>query len=174
MKYINAEKLKRFVESIGLTPQKSADYNDGRNVVKMMVLDFIDSLQQEQPIQVNTLTWKDINDLERIINNVHYEFRNGIGEKSFGEEVLERFREGRDEQEQQENKPNLLKSLKEYFEKTPKEQLDADWEKLKVWNEIGPDVETYCKTQREQQEVDLEKCLPDARLPLSGRKAEEI
>ena len=62
----------------------------------------IDSLQQEQPIKVNTLTWKDINDLERIINNVHYEFRNGIGEKSFGEEVLERFMEERDEQEQPE------------------------------------------------------------------------
>lgn len=54
-------------------------------------------LQQEQPIQVNTLTWKDINDLERIINNVHYEFRNGISEKGFGEEVLERFMEERDE-----------------------------------------------------------------------------
>ena len=61
------------------------------------VIYMIDSLQQEQPIQINTLTWKDINDLERIINNVHYEFRNGIGEKSFGEEVLERFREERDE-----------------------------------------------------------------------------
>lgn len=47
-KYIDAEKLKRFVESIGLTPQKSADYNDGRDDVKMVVLDFIDSLQQEQ------------------------------------------------------------------------------------------------------------------------------
>lgn len=47
-KYIDAEKLKRFVESIGLTPQKSADYNDGRDDVKMMVLDFIDSLQQER------------------------------------------------------------------------------------------------------------------------------
>lgn len=50
MKYIEAEKLKRFVESIGLTPQKSADYNDGRDDVKMIVLDFIDSLQQEQPV----------------------------------------------------------------------------------------------------------------------------
>ena len=47
-KYIDAEKLKRFVESIGLTPQKSADYNDGRDDVKMVVLDFIDSLQQDQ------------------------------------------------------------------------------------------------------------------------------
>lgn len=61
------------------------------------------------------------------------------------------------QQEQEENKTNLLKSLEEYFEKTPKKQLDADWEKLKVWNKIGPDVETYCKTQREHQEVDLEK-----------------
>lgn len=61
------------------------------------------------------------------------------------------------QQEEQENKPNLLISLKEYFEKTPKEQLDADWEKLKVYNEIGPDIETYCKVQREQQEVDLKK-----------------
>lgn len=47
-KYIDAEKLKRFVESIGLTPQKSADYNDGRDDAKRMVLDFIDSLQREQ------------------------------------------------------------------------------------------------------------------------------
>ena len=41
----------------------------------------------------NELTWEDINTLEEIINNVHYEFRNGIGEESFGKEVLERFRE---------------------------------------------------------------------------------
>lgn len=98
MKYINVEKLKDEIESISLIPQTSADYNDGRDDMKMMFLDIIDSLQQDQPIQINTLTWKDINDLERIINNVHYEFRNGIGAKSFGEEVLERFMEERDEQ----------------------------------------------------------------------------
>ena len=72
-------------------------------------------LQQERPIQVNTLTWKDINDLERIINNVHYEFRNGIGEKSFGEEVLERFREERDEQEQPD--VDLEKEFADFLEK---------------------------------------------------------
>ena len=49
IKYIDGEKLKRFVKSIGLTPQKSADYNDGRDDVKMMVLDIINRLQQEQP-----------------------------------------------------------------------------------------------------------------------------
>lgn len=47
-RYIDAEKLKRFVEGIGLTPQKSADYNDGRDDAKRMALDFIDSLQREQ------------------------------------------------------------------------------------------------------------------------------
>ena len=51
MKYIDAEKLIAEIESIGLFPQKSADYNDGRDDMKMMVLDLIDSLQQEQPEQ---------------------------------------------------------------------------------------------------------------------------
>lgn len=76
-------------------------------------------LQQEQPIKVNTLTWKDVNDLERIINNVHYEFRNGIGEKSFGEEVLERFREERDEQEQPDDVVVIAKTFLDTLSKTP-------------------------------------------------------
>lgn len=49
MKYIDAEQLSEKIESIGLYAQKSADYNDGRNDMKMMVLDLIDSLHQEQP-----------------------------------------------------------------------------------------------------------------------------
>lgn len=48
MKYIDAEKLKGKIASISLIPQTSADYNDGRDDMKMMVLDIIDSLQQEQ------------------------------------------------------------------------------------------------------------------------------
>lgn len=48
MKYIDAEQLSEKIESIGLYAQKSADYNDGRNDMKMMVLDIIDSLRQEQ------------------------------------------------------------------------------------------------------------------------------
>ena len=60
------------------------------------LLHFIDSLRQEQSIEKDSLTWQDINELERIINNVHYEFRNGIGEESFGKLVLERFNEGKD------------------------------------------------------------------------------
>lgn len=33
--------------------------------------------------------------------------------------------------------------LKQYFNTTPKEQLQKDWEKLKKYNEIGPTVEEY-------------------------------
>lgn len=110
-------------------------------------------LQQEQPIQVNTLTWKDINNLERIINNVHYEFRNGIGEKSFGEEVLERFREERDEQEQP--KVDLVANLRHHLATTPKEQLDKEWKELEHWNNVGPTVQEFLYGK--QPEVDLEK-----------------
>lgn len=55
------------------------------------------------------LTWEDINTLERIINNVHYEFRNGIGEKSFGEEVLNRFLDTKDDASEKPN--NHLEGL---------------------------------------------------------------
>lgn len=48
-KYIDADKLIAEIESIKLIPQTSADYNDGRDDMKMIVLDLIDSLQQEQP-----------------------------------------------------------------------------------------------------------------------------
>lgn len=45
------------------------------------------------------LTWKDIVELEGIINNVHYDFSAGIGQESFGKEVLERFRSKKDDAE---------------------------------------------------------------------------
>jgi len=115
MKYIDVEKLKAEIKRLEEmdypcdTSEQSTGFYDALDSIKS----FIDSLQQEQPIQVNTLTWRDINDLERIINNVHYEFRNGIGEKSFGEEVLERFREERDEQEQP--GVDLEKEIEEYI-----------------------------------------------------------
>ena len=121
-KYIDAEKLIAKIKSVrqdwlgnstGLEVGESAAELGAAECILDSIDDIIDSLQEDQPIDKNTLTWKDINDLERIINNVHYEFRNGIGEKSFGEEVLERFREERDEQEQPE--VDLEKEMKEYF-----------------------------------------------------------
>lgn len=49
--------------------------------------------------------------------------------------------------EQQENtpKPNLVEELNHYFATTTKEQQDKDWEELKEWNEVGPDVFEYLK-----------------------------
>lgn len=53
MKYIEAERLRAEIESIKLFPQISADYNDGREDMKMAVFDIIDSLQQEQSESTN-------------------------------------------------------------------------------------------------------------------------
>lgn len=54
---------------------------------------YVQRLQKEQKqIKWTELTWKDIVELEGIINNVHYDFSAGIGQESFGKEVLERFR----------------------------------------------------------------------------------
>lgn len=111
MKYIDAEELKAQIEKRKNILDVESPFGVGGRIELELVLSAITSLQKEQPIQVNTLTWRDINNLERIINNVHYEFRNGIGEKSFGEEVLERFREERDEQEQP--KVDIGKELEE-------------------------------------------------------------
>ena len=150
-KYIDSDKfIKEFEKMID---NILASVDSGAGYVIDEVYKIIDSLQQEQPIQVNTLTWKDINDLERIINNVHYEFRNGIGEKSFGKEVLERFREERDEQEQP--KVDLVAKLRHHLATTPREQLEKEWKELEHWNNVGPTVQEFLYGK--QQEVELEK-----------------
>lgn len=115
-KYIDVDELRsKIYRLIMKETSKSGNlWDEGFSTCGEEINDIIDSLQQEQSIQVSTLTWRDINDIERIINNVHYEFRNGIGEKSFGEEVLERFREERDELEQPE--VDLEKEYKEWWE----------------------------------------------------------
>lgn len=92
----------------------------------------------------NELTWEDINTLEEIINNVHYEFRNGIGEESFGKEVLERFRETKGEEyvdayeqkstwsEEDENYKNALISLINEIQNQPLTRLE-DWDGYIDW-----------------------------------------
>lgn len=44
----------------------------------------------------------------------------------------------------------LSESLKEYFETTPKEVLDKDWEEIKHLKEIGPDAIEYGKSVRKK------------------------
>lgn len=43
----------------------------------------------------------------------------------------------------------LFESLKDYFEKTPKEILDNDWKEIEYLNEIGPDVIEYAEYVKE-------------------------
>ena len=42
----------------------------------------------------------------------------------------------------------LYYKLREYFENTPREQLDKDWEDVKELNDIGPDVILYANYVR--------------------------
>ena len=53
---------------------------------------WLEKQKEQKPIKWTELTWKDIVELEGIINNVHYDFSAGIGQESFGKDVLERFR----------------------------------------------------------------------------------
>ena len=46
----------------------------------------------------------------------------------------------------------LYDKLKEYFENTPREQLDKDWEDVKDLNDIGPDVILYADYVRNLKE----------------------
>lgn len=55
-------------------------------------LAWLERQKEQKSIKWTDLTWKDIVELEGIINNVHYDFSAGIGQESFGKEVLERFR----------------------------------------------------------------------------------
>jgi hypothetical protein len=132
--------------------------------------DYLEKQKEQKPIKWTDLTWKDIVELEGIINNVHYDFSAGIGQESFGKEVLERFRstkgieyldeaeqkcwrivlpqphyafeEGQKEQKSAE-KHDLVAKLKEHLANTPKEQLEAEWKELEKWNHVGPTVEEY-------------------------------
>ena len=48
---------------------------------------------------------------------------------------------------------SLSEQLKDYFNNTPQEQLDKDWEELKYWNEIGPEVDEYIKSVINDRQV---------------------
>ena len=41
---------------------------------------------------------------------------------------------------------NLVEELKEYFDKTPKEQIEKDWEATKEWDEVEDEEKTIVET----------------------------
>lgn len=42
----------------------------------------------------------------------------------------------------------FAKILQKYFEETPREELDKEWESIKPLNDIGPDVTEYAERVR--------------------------
>ena len=44
----------------------------------------------------------------------------------------------------------ILDGLKKYFENTPKEEIEKDWEKIRPLNEAGPDVIEYGKIYKKK------------------------
>lgn len=48
---------------------------------------------------------------------------------------------------------DLLEGLKEYFEQTPQDELNRDFERLEIFNRIGPDVMEYFKSIEQQKVV---------------------
>ena len=89
--------------------------------------------EEQKSIKWTDLTWKDINELEEIINHVHYEFRNGISAEGFGKEVLEQFRNMKEDAEVDacEQKPSMIQwkgdNLKEVIDFTGKSPMFNKW-----------------------------------------------
>ena len=54
-----------------------------------------------------------------------------------------KFTESDDLQSNEENKPDLLQQLKDYFDNTPREIIEKEWHEYKKYNEIGPTVDEY-------------------------------
>lgn len=75
-----------------LTRTSSGEYCDNYDVIPFHYIEkWADLEEDDNGIYI---TYKDISNLEEIMNYVHYEFRNGIGKDSFGKEVIEQFKNG--------------------------------------------------------------------------------
>ena len=48
---------------------------------------------------------------------------------------------------------NLIDGLQEYFERTPQDELNRDFERLEMFNKIGPDAMEYFKSIEQQKVV---------------------
>lgn len=48
-------------------------------------------------------------------------------------------------------KYNMINELEEYFNTTPKEQIEKDWEESKEYDEIGPTIDEFLKLLDDKQ-----------------------
>ena len=93
---------------------------------------YVDERYMTQTIG-NILRWADEHPKEQ--KPVKSIFPPGLGEVHFNPiSVVE---------QKSAEKHDLVTQLKEHLANTPKEQLDAEWEALEKWNDVGPTVEEY-------------------------------
>ena len=64
-----------------------------------------------------------------------------------------------------------LENLKEYFENTPQEEIDKEWEEIESLNDLGPDVLEYADFVNKNESLDLtmnvwEKTLASQIIPI--------
>lgn len=125
-KYIDAERLRAEIESIKLFPQISADYNDGREDMKMAVFDIIDSLQQEQ---------------------------SEVDEQEYGP-YARQYPKSKVSQERP--NVDLVAELEHHLATTPKEQLEKEWKELEPWGNIGPTVQEFLYGKQPEVDIKKE------------------
>lgn len=80
---------------------------------------------------------------DNILNTVTYKLDNKIYTNIDQLKVINDLQSYKEET--MENKPNLLQRLKEYFDNTPKDVLEKEWNELSYLNEIGPSIDEYLK-----------------------------
>lgn len=56
-------------------------------------------------------------------------------------------------EETMESKPNILQQLKEYFDNTPRDVIEKEWEELSHLNEIGPTVDEYLASVKKYRQA---------------------
>ena len=140
------------------------------------IKDFIDSLPEEEP-SVKGLTWKDVNTLDTLIDQVRHEFPNGISEKSFGLAVLEKFQDYHDDAEEPVSE-DLEEEINNYFK---------DWtfdDEMSVmakpnhyfaeFNDIKEIARHFAKWQKQKDQETIELAEDHAMLAGMNKMKEEM
>lgn len=79
-------------------------------------------------------------------------------------------------EETMESKPDLLQQLKEYFDNTPRDIIEKEWNELSYLNEIGPSVNEYLECVKKYRQLNqypktYEECCKVLNIPSNGNIA---
>ena len=87
---------------------------------------------------ITDLVWDEDEVLYKTTNNFGYVYVNYL--QPYKEETME-------------SKPDLLQQLKEYFDNTPRDILEKEWNELSYLNEIGPSVNEYLECVKKYRQL---------------------